>query len=128
MTSQTISQIPQAPSFQSLRTQTPFDSPSTLSLEPLEEEGEEGGLYTTSTWLGKQRACLSSLTHRTVDAIQNNAGLLLVAASQAFLSMMNVAVKKLNNLDPPVPAFEVSSHSISHHDVRMLKLLRSWLL
>ena len=36
-----------------------------------------------------------------------NAGLLLVAASQAFFALMNVAVKKLNSLDPPVPALEV---------------------
>lgn len=37
-----------------------------------------------------------------------NAGLLLVAASQAFFAAMNTAVKKLNNLDPPVSALEVS--------------------
>ncbi len=39
--------------------------------------------------------------------IENNTGMLLVAASQAFFSLMNVAVKKLNTIDPPVPAFEV---------------------
>lgn len=39
--------------------------------------------------------------------IENNTGMLLVAASQAFFSLMNVAVKKLNTIDTPVPAFEV---------------------
>ncbi|KAI9059468.1 DUF6-domain-containing protein [Trametes sanguinea] len=33
--------------------------------------------------------------------------MLLVAASQLFFSLMNVWVKKLNSLDPPVPAFEL---------------------
>ena len=33
--------------------------------------------------------------------------MLLIAASQAFMSLMNVSVKKLNSIDPPVPAFEV---------------------
>lgn len=39
--------------------------------------------------------------------VANNAGLLLVAASQGFFSLMNVAVKKLNSIDPPVPTLEV---------------------
>ena len=34
--------------------------------------------------------------------------MLLVASAQLFFSLMNVWVKKLNSLDPPVPAFEVS--------------------
>lgn len=39
---------------------------------------------------------------------QRNVGLLLVVASQMFFSLMNVAVKKLNGIDPPVSALEVS--------------------
>ncbi|KAJ3481759.1 hypothetical protein NLI96_g7437 [Meripilus lineatus] len=39
--------------------------------------------------------------------IENNSGMLFVAASQAFFSLMNVAVKKLNSIDTPVPAFEL---------------------
>jgi len=42
-----------------------------------------------------------------VDFFKRNTGLLLVAAAQAFLSLMNVAVKKLNSIDPPVPTLEV---------------------
>lgn len=61
-------------------------------------------------WFSKKKSQLGFVTRRAVDEVQNNAGLLLVAASQAFFSMMNVAVKKLNGLDPPVPAFEVRAN------------------
>ncbi|KAI0331569.1 DUF6-domain-containing protein [Cubamyces sp. BRFM 1775] len=43
----------------------------------------------------------------TKEAIYDNRGMLLVAAAQLFFSLMNVWVKKLNSLDPPVPAFEL---------------------
>jgi hypothetical protein len=36
--------------------------------------------------------------------VANNAGLLLIALSQAFSAFMNVSVKVLNGLDPPVAA------------------------
>ncbi|KAI0247429.1 hypothetical protein BJV78DRAFT_1157203 [Lactifluus subvellereus] len=39
--------------------------------------------------------------------IGNNAGLLLVAASQFFFSSMNLSVKWLNSLDEPVPTLEL---------------------
>jgi len=42
------------------------------------------------------------------ETIARNKGLLLVAASQFFFSIMNLAVKELNSIDPPVPALEVS--------------------
>lgn len=45
---------------------------------------------------------------RVREVAQANLGLLLVASSQLFFSLMNVCVKKLNSLDPPVPAVEVS--------------------
>lgn len=46
---------------------------------------------------------------RVLSFIKNNAGLLLVSASQFFFSLMNLAVKKLSvSIDPPVPALEVS--------------------
>lgn len=41
------------------------------------------------------------------DAYQRNLGLLLVIGSQIFLSLVNVAVKKLHEIDPPVSALEV---------------------
>jgi hypothetical protein len=39
--------------------------------------------------------------------LDNNAGLLLVAASQFFFSAMGISVKWLNSLDKPVPTLEV---------------------
>ncbi|RPD56854.1 hypothetical protein L226DRAFT_513609 [Lentinus tigrinus ALCF2SS1-7] len=41
------------------------------------------------------------------EVVENNVGLLLVASSQLFFSLMNVGVKTLNSLDPPVPAMEL---------------------
>lgn len=42
------------------------------------------------------------------EIVKSNLGMLLVASAQLFFSLMNVWVKKLNSLDTPVPAFEVS--------------------
>ncbi|KAF9441544.1 drug/metabolite transporter superfamily [Macrolepiota fuliginosa MF-IS2] len=41
------------------------------------------------------------------DTYQRNTGLLLVVASQIFLSLMNLAAKKLNSIDPPVSILEI---------------------
>ncbi|KAF8057617.1 drug/metabolite transporter superfamily [Lyophyllum atratum] len=41
------------------------------------------------------------------EVLKSNVGLLLVTASQAFFSLMNVFVKKLNSIDPPVSTFEL---------------------
>jgi hypothetical protein len=41
------------------------------------------------------------------DFVDNNAGLLLVALAQFFFALVNVSVKKLNSIDPPVPTLEV---------------------
>jgi len=43
----------------------------------------------------------------TVEIVKSNTGLLLVTGSQAFFSLMNVAVKKLDSIDPPVSTFEL---------------------
>ncbi|KAF9441674.1 hypothetical protein P691DRAFT_683172 [Macrolepiota fuliginosa MF-IS2] len=40
-------------------------------------------------------------------AYRRNVGLLLVVGSQMFFSLMNLAVKKLNSIDPPVSALEL---------------------
>jgi hypothetical protein len=47
--------------------------------------------------------------------VAKNEGLLLVAASQAFFAFMNVGVKFLNSIDPPVHALEVSARGVSRH-------------
>ncbi|KAF8258681.1 hypothetical protein EI94DRAFT_1834861 [Lactarius quietus] len=49
---------------------------------------------------GPWRTALSSF-------FDDNVGLLLVAASQLFVSLMNLSVKVLNGLDEPVPTFEL---------------------
>jgi hypothetical protein len=51
---------------------------------------------------------LSERCHSAVSAfLDKNAGLLLVAASQLFISASNVSVKYLNSLDEHVPMLEV---------------------
>lgn len=52
-------------------------------------------------------ARLHRITEVTKDAYRRNVGLLLVVGSQMFFSLMNVAVKKLNNIDPPVSPLQV---------------------
>ena len=51
----------------------------------------------------KLRLCLASCK----EVVHDNAGLLLITLAQAFSSIMNVSVKKLNGLDDPVPTLEV---------------------
>ena len=50
---------------------------------------------------------LGRLVKRVRDGLAVNYGLLLVTASQLFFSLVNVSVKKLNSIDPPVPTFEL---------------------
>ena len=47
------------------------------------------------------------------EIVQRNTGLLLFIASQAFLTFMNLAVKILNTIDPPITALEVCLLSYS---------------
>ena len=47
------------------------------------------------------------------DVVQRNTGLLLFIASQAFFTSMNLSVKILNTIDPPVTALEVCLLSFS---------------
>ncbi|KAF5338804.1 hypothetical protein D9758_012094 [Tetrapyrgos nigripes] len=42
-----------------------------------------------------------------LDLVKQNYGLLLVVVSQLFLSVVNIGVKKLNSIDPPVPTLEL---------------------
>ena len=46
-------------------------------------------------------------TRKTRDIVKRNIGLLLIAVAQLFFSSMNVAVKNLNSLDPPVSTMQV---------------------
>ncbi|KAF5319494.1 hypothetical protein D9619_008739 [Psilocybe cf. subviscida] len=55
----------------------------------------------------QHRRKLDAVWSRARGLVNNNTGLLLVASSQAFFSSMNVAVKILNGIDPPVSTFEL---------------------
>ncbi|KAG6915964.1 hypothetical protein DXG01_009053 [Tephrocybe rancida] len=44
---------------------------------------------------------------KVVAIVKGNIGLLLITGAQIFHSLMNVAVKKLNAIDPPVSTFEL---------------------
>jgi hypothetical protein len=60
--------------------------------------------------------------------IDRNAGLLLVAGSEFFFSIINVSIKWLNSLDEPMPILEVcgaakvilSAESVKHHSVQQI--------
>ncbi|SRR6266436_5511962 len=65
-------------------------------------------LYGWTTGLRRVNARWKELISQAIELVASNTGLLLVAASQFFFSLMNLAVKKLTTIDPPVPALEVS--------------------
>jgi hypothetical protein len=67
----------------------------------------EIALPLTPTQAGQGQCTCPSNANKLRLAFENNKGLLLVAASQAFFALMNTAVKKLNSVDPPVPALEL---------------------
>lgn len=48
----------------------------------------------------------------TKEVIDSNTGLLLVVASEGFFAFMNLSVKFLNRIDPPVPTLEVCFFSL----------------
>ena len=50
----------------------------------------------------------SKLYEAIIEAYRSNVGLLLIMLSQFCSSCMNISVKILNGIDPPVPPFEVS--------------------
>ncbi|KAF7795896.1 hypothetical protein EIP86_007063 [Pleurotus ostreatoroseus] len=59
------------------------------------------------TRMGALGARVQKVWGNAGKTVKNNTGMLLIAASQCFFSLMNVSVKKLNSVDPPVPAFEL---------------------
>lgn len=63
--------------------------------------------FPSAPGLGGANGRWKTLILHASTIIDSNTGLLLVAASQFFFSVMNLAVKKLNSIDLPVPALEV---------------------
>lgn len=76
--------------------------PSSSSRDPL-ELGHEEFISSEGGVLPRIHRWLASVN----EVVQNNTGLLFVLASQAFFASMNVAVKILNGIDPPITALEV---------------------
>ncbi|PCH34639.1 DUF6-domain-containing protein [Wolfiporia cocos MD-104 SS10] len=71
------------------------------------EQPNETTSNATISFRSKLSSRWKSFRSQCVDTCRNNTGLLLVAASQLFGSMMSVLVKKLNSVDPPVPPLEL---------------------
>ena len=53
------------------------------------------------------KSMFEKLRTMAIDLFQNNKGLLLIAASQLFMTFMIMSVKLLNELEAPVPTLEV---------------------
>ncbi|KAK7056229.1 hypothetical protein VNI00_002781 [Paramarasmius palmivorus] len=74
------------------------------------DETDENQRQPTKSYFGRRLQTMM-LENRAILAIKTflvvNCGLILVVGSQASLSLVNVAVKKLNTIDPPVPVFEL---------------------
>lgn len=87
-------------------------SPDYADLAQPQQDGQSALSPTTGRgFLGPgRRTRVSNVVEVLTSIYQRNVGLLLVIASQMFFSLMNVAVKKLNSIDPPVSALEVRWH------------------
>ena len=64
---------------------------------------------------------------RAKEIIDANFGFLLVVGSQALLSMVNIVVKQLSSIDPPVSVFEVSLSALLPHSARTHRVFNGWL-
>ena len=82
----------------------------------LPEHSQEPPPNTSARWLPAQLSASAFL--------DNNAGLLLVVASQFFFSAIGISVKWLNSLDEPVPTFEVRPRPIVS-EIGLIVTLRS---
>ena len=92
-TPHTNSPIPPIPSGLNPSFQSEEHEVSTLSVQVVEEGTIPSQMH---SWLASAK-----------DVIQRNTGLLLFIASQVFVTLMNLSVKILNTIDPPVTALEV---------------------
>ncbi|KAI6144381.1 hypothetical protein BKA82DRAFT_4177462 [Pisolithus tinctorius] len=78
-----------------------------LAQDPVQEGINVQASKTTTRCMMQWREYRDTIQGNIVGCVRSNVGLLLVMLSQVFFSFMNVAVKVLNQLDPPVPAFEL---------------------
>ncbi|KAJ3546094.1 hypothetical protein NM688_g5551 [Phlebia brevispora] len=90
-------------------------TPTSLTFEPFPTSIDDDSLIPphaslaskTETHVTRLRGIWRNAVDSVRTTVEGNAGMLLVAASQCFLSLVNVIVKYLSSLDPPVPALEL---------------------
>lgn len=68
---------------------------------------EDPNLPAEELWPPKKESRVRRWLRSAQETWKGNVGLLLIAGSQAFFSLMNVSVKKLNSIDPPISALQV---------------------
>lgn len=62
----------------------------------------------------------SSLILKCRQFVSGNVGLLLVASAQLFFSLMNLGVKVVSTIDPPVHTLEVSRSDFTRVELLMI--------
>ena len=82
-------------------------SSSRLQLESEHEVSSGSSLPVSVEKEGSIPSRIHSWLASAKDVVQRNTGLLLFVASQAFITFMDLTVKILNTIDPPVTALEV---------------------
>ncbi|KAJ3562036.1 hypothetical protein NP233_g9827 [Leucocoprinus birnbaumii] len=70
-------------------------------------EAENASDQGSPTHPGRWKKPAQKLFDATRETYAQNVGLLLIVGSQMFFSLMNVAVKKLNSIDPPVTPLQL---------------------
>ncbi|KAL5514086.1 hypothetical protein ACEPAG_2847 [Sanghuangporus baumii] len=93
--------------YEPLRTSPTDDTSLSVLPHPTQQNTKKWGDLARRRVIEPILNSVTVIWRRCTELVQVNAGLLLVAASQAFFALMNAAVKKLNSLDPPVPALEL---------------------
>ncbi|KAI0316295.1 EamA-like transporter family-domain-containing protein [Amylostereum chailletii] len=82
-------------------------NPATFIPAPPSPSSSTPALSSAPNFLDNARARWQAIVEPFRAFVQANAGLLLVAASQFFLALVNVCVKTLNSLEDPVPTMEL---------------------
>ncbi|KAJ3544238.1 hypothetical protein NMY22_g2845 [Coprinellus aureogranulatus] len=68
---------------------------------------EDPNVPAEELWPPKKESRVRRMWRGAKETWKGNVGLLLIAGSQAFFSLMNVSVKKLNSIDPPISALQL---------------------
>jgi len=73
----------------------------------MQKSNSRSGLNIGSLPEGNRRSWTPKLLDSLTGIYENNTGLLLIAFAQLFGCLMNIAVKFLNTLEPPLPVLEL---------------------